>query len=190
MKDGESPMPIRDEASLNLYNKYYDRVFGYLAARLVNRADAEDLTSEVFLRLCSRDREIDPDKTGCSSYVFKVMRSVFADFYRRNRAPFQELIEVPVYDDTDIDETLEHLEKALSTLPLREQTVVILHYYDGLSHKEIAHRMGLSHTNVRQICHSAIKRLRKIMDENYDEKIAVGDEDPGSDRRRIGLLHG
>lgn len=177
MKDGVSLMQIRDEDQLKLYNLYYDKVFGYLASRLNNRADAEDLTSEVFLKLYSKGGEIDPDKKGVASYVFKVMRSVFADFHRRNRASFAQIGEVAFFDDVDADETLESLDRALETLPLREQTVVILHYYDGLSHKEIAQKMGLSHTNVRQISHTAIKKLRKVMVDDYKEKIAVGDED-------------
>ncbi len=71
------------------------------------------------------------------------------------------------YSDEDLDDTLELLDKAISTLSGRERDIIILHYYDGISHKEIAEKMGLSYTNVRQISYVAIKKLKEKMNMDF-----------------------
>ena len=61
-------------------------------------------------------------------------------------------------------ELLTFLDDALDTLTERELAIVILRYYHGLSHKEVAKKMQLSYVNVRQICHVALEKLRKEME--------------------------
>lgn len=168
-----------DERAL-LYTLYHDKVFGYVMNRIQNRAVAEDITHEVFLKLYSRVEKIDANRVGASTYIFKVTQSVLYDFYRRSRYVCTSLDNLIHFDETDdLDEMLVHLNAALDTLSPREREIVILHYYDGMAHREIARRMGLSHTNVRQICHVALKKLRIAMETSINgEKsvIAVGDD--------------
>lgn len=158
----------KSKASENLYRLYHDKVFGYLLSRLGNRADAEDITSEVFLKLYSKSDDFDLERKGAASYIFKAMQSTLFDFYRKNNktsfVPLDELKMGDESDDEDLDDTIELLDKALDTLSPRERDIIILHYYDGLGHKEISEKMGLSYTNVRQISHVAIKKLREKLD--------------------------
>ncbi len=149
-----------------LYTLYHDKVFGYIMNRLHNRVDSEDLTAEVFLKLFSLPNGFDFKRYGASTYVFKVMQTVLADFYRQKKivcmeleAVFSSLVHFDDYGD--LDEELVHLDNALNTLTEREKEIVILHYYNGLKHIEIAKKLGVSYTNERQICHIAIKKLRK-----------------------------
>ncbi len=156
----------------NLYKLYHDKVFGYLSARLNNRADAEDITSDVFLKLYSKSDDFDLERKGAASYIFKVTQSTLYDFYRKNKVSFVPLDEFRLgdkesYSDEDLDDTLELLDKAISTLSGRERDIIILHYYDGISHKEIAEKMGLSYTNVQQISYVAIKKLKEKMNMDF-----------------------
>ncbi len=139
--------------------------------RLCNRTDAEDLTSEVFLKLYSMSNGFDLERNGVATYVFKVMQSVLIDFYRKKRIHCTELEAVLNslihYDDYgDLEGELVALDNALEALSEREKEIVILHYYDGLKHLEIAKKLGLSYTNERQICHVALKKLRKEIEKN------------------------
>lgn len=164
----------KSKASDALYTLYRDKVFGYLSARLKNRADAEDITSEVFLKLYAKSDGFDLERKGAASYIFKVMQSTLFDFYRKNKVGFVPLDEMRIgeeSDDEDLDDTLELLDKALGTLSGRERDIIILHYYDGMGHKEIASKMNLSYTNVRQISHVAIKKLREKMNSELDDEL-------------------
>lgn len=133
--------------------------------RVHSRADAEDITSEVFLKLFSKSDEFDLKRSGASTYIFRVMQTTLADFYRKNKivyTPLEDLAD-EVAEQEDLDELLGALDEALNTLAERELAIVVLHYYHGLSHKEIAEKMHLSYANVRQSCHVALKKLRKEM---------------------------
>lgn len=158
-------MDTKDSIQAEVYFLYYDKVFGYVQNRVRNKADAEDITSEVFLKIFSKPDALDLKRPGASTYIFRVMQTTLADFYRRNRIvciPLEEAADETEEED-DLDALLVSLDKALGTLEERELAIVILHYYHGLSHKEIAEKMHLSYTNVRQLCHVALKKLRKEM---------------------------
>ena len=148
-----------------VYALYYDRVFGYVLNRVRSRPDAEDVASEVFLKLYSL-AGFDPRRRGAASYVFRAMQTTLADYYRERGS----LCVVPEETDglsggEDLDDTLVELDRALDTLAEREREIVILHYYNGLSHREIAEKMRLSYANVRQLCHVALRKLRSAMRE-------------------------
>lgn len=144
-------MDTKDSIQAEVYSLYYDKVFGYVQNRVRNKADAEDITSEVFLKIFSKPDALDLKRPGASTYIFRVMQTTLADFYRRNRIvciPLEEAADETEEED-DLDALLVSLDKALGTLEERELAIVILHYYHGLSHKEIAEKMHLSYTNVR-----------------------------------------
>ena len=164
-------MQNQDSFRTEVYDLYYARVFGYVLNRVRSKADAEDITSDVFLKLLSRMDEFDPGRTGASTYVFRVMQTTLADFYRKNKAvcmPMEAFADEQAPED-DMDALLAMLDRAMDVLAEREQAVVVLHYYHGLSHKEIAGKMQLSYVNVRQICHVALKKLRKEMEKLHEE---------------------
>ena len=159
-------MQTKDSIQSEVYSLYYNKVFGYVLNRVRSRADAEDITSEVFLKVFSKSDEFDLHRSGASTYIFRVMQTTLADFYRKNRIVYTSLEEVSdEIDETEnLDELLTFLDDALDTLTERELAIVILHYYHGLSHKEVAKKMQLSYVNVRQICHVALEKLRKEME--------------------------
>ena len=159
-------MQTKDSIQSEVYRLYYNKVFGYVLNRVHSRADAEDISSDVFLKVFSKSDEFDLHRSGASTYIFRVMQTTLADFYRKNRIVYTSLEEVA--DETDEtenpDELLTFLDDALDTLTERELAIVILHYYHGLSHKEVAKKMQLSYVNVRQICHVALEKLRKELE--------------------------
>ena len=159
-------MQTKDSIQSEVYSLYYNKVFGYVLNRVHSRADAEDITSEVFLKVFSKSDEFDLHRSGASTYIFRVMQTTLADFYRKNKIVYTSLEEVSdEIDETEnLDELLTSLDDALDILNERELAIVILHYYHGLSHKEVAKKMQLSYVNVRQICHVALEKLRKELE--------------------------
>lgn len=158
-------MQTKENSREDIYNLYYNKVFGYVMNRVHSKADADDITSDVFLKIFSKSDEFDLNRTGASTYVFRVMQTTLTDFYRKNRIIFVSMDEAAdkTAESENTDDELASLNEALAALTDREQSIIILHYYHGLSHKEIAQKMNLSYGNVRQLCHVALNKLRKEM---------------------------
>ncbi len=159
-------MQTTSSAQNAAYMLYYGKVFGYVMNRVHVRADAEDITAEVFLKLFSKSDGFDWKRPGASTYVFRVMQTTLVDFYRQKKITTEPLEEMEdkIGVDDDFDAALLSLNGALNVLNERELAIVVLHYYHGLSHKEISEKMRLSYSNVRQICHVSIQKLRKEME--------------------------
>lgn len=138
-------------------------LMGFFERRVGLRADAEDLTQEVFLHLA---RAADPHvMREPGRYVFRVATNVLRDRFRR-RAARRHGDHVSL-TDSDIEselpsaervcegqQILEHVLGVLAQLTPRCRATFILHRFEGLSYTEIARRLGVSRSAVeKQMMH-------------------------------------
>lgn len=72
-------------------------------------------------------------------------------------------------EDASRDEILEHVWTVMEQLPPNQKEVIRLKFQHGLSYKEISTVTGLTVTNVGFLLHTAIKRLRKLMNHTCTE---------------------
>lgn len=150
-----------------LYAQYSTKVMGYIHARVRNRADAEDLCSDVFEKVQRKLGEFDSSKASVSTWIFTITRNTVIDHYRRSK-PVEELDE-NLSDDTELDEgllnneTLSELAGALKALPEELRAVIVLRYYDGKPLTEVAEIMGLSYGAVKLRHQSALAKLHKAL---------------------------
>jgi RNA polymerase sigma-19 factor, ECF subfamily len=137
-----------DATSFRIYDKQLHR---YLARRLMQRQDAEDLAQEVYLRLLRIDAARRVDKP--VAYIFGIASHVVADFKSNSRygqERFEEREDEP--DDRtsspdDLADRLnlqQQLERAFARLPRTHALVLIAHKHCGLSYEETAAELGLS----------------------------------------------
>lgn len=87
-------------------------------------------------------------------------RNTLTDHYRSRRS-HEELGEDIPYEGDDFEEILqeerlEELAAALEKLPQRERDVIILHYYSGISLREISEAIGMSYSNMKIIHRKAL----------------------------------
>lgn len=148
-----------------IYTSYYGKVMGYISARIRNRADAEDLCSEVFIKIQRKLEDYDPSKASISTWVFTITRNTVIDHFRRSK-PTEELDE-NLSDDSEVDEsllnqeTLSELAVALKKLPQQLMDILVLRYYDGKPLTEIAELMNLSYGAVKLRHQNALMLLRQ-----------------------------
>jgi RNA polymerase sigma-70 factor (ECF subfamily) len=97
-KKGES------EAVATLYHHFLPAVFGYIAARVPDRSTAEDLTSEVFLKMVEGiDRIRTTEEAGIAAWLLQVARATVAGYYRhREKQPHCVTLESSFEDKDDI----------------------------------------------------------------------------------------
>jgi RNA polymerase sigma-70 factor (ECF subfamily) len=156
-----------------LYDQHVSAVYRYLYIHLSNRQDAEDLTSEVFLRAWQSLPNYDERGVPFLSYLFRVARNALIDHYRRNQRMVPELTEEMELYLQDlrpgpaeiVSKNLENQELHRLLRDLREdyQAVLVLRFISNLTPEEIAEVMERSVGAVRVLQHRALNALRKLL---------------------------
>ncbi len=163
-----------DRAALDeLCRQEWRPVYGLIYHTVQNRAEAQDLTQEVFLRaLRSLDRY---QQTGAPfhAYLTTIARNLLRDRWRRKNYPTIDLENIPELPAGDPDPEQvalatadrHNLEQALSMLSGDYQEVVRLRILEARSSKETGLMMGRSPEAVRQLQRRALQALRSALRE-------------------------
>ncbi len=160
-------------ALVQLFDTHYERVARYIAVRIGNIDEAEDLASEVFLRAL---RAIDSYKdTGApmEAWLFKIAHNGVIDHLRhRQRRPAPvELNEALATIDAreTLDDRLERtdemrqLHQAMEKLSDAQRQVLALRFGAGMTSEEVAGVLGKKAGAVREMQSAAINKLRQFM---------------------------
>lgn len=152
-----------------LYDFYFPRVWSYVIRRIGHKQTAEDVTSQVFLKVVEAlPRRKNDGPFG--AWVFRIATNTLIDHYRvtaRRPSEGLEMAEAVASGDAQPDELAEarlqfrEIEKILAELPERDRRVVGLKFFGGLSHKEIAEVEGIEENNAGVIIHRALEKIRK-----------------------------
>jgi RNA polymerase sigma-70 factor (ECF subfamily) len=147
-----------------VFDQHVQRVFQFLYTRVGNREDAEDLTSEVFLK-ASHQLDLQRTNASISTWLFTVARTVLADHWRRY---YRFGAIMPINDhnvmaappgaeaENSGDEAEKNVERILAALPERYRRVLELRFLRGLSIRETAEEMGVTPQNAKVIQHRAL----------------------------------
>lgn len=160
------------EAFGKLYDLYIEKIYRFIFLKLSHKQEAEDVTSEVFLK--AWHYLIDPTKDSVKSFsglVYRIARNSVIDMYRK-RAKCKDVVleqaENLVGDDmlsqVEQSQEVEIILKALHKLKNQYQELIVFRYIDELSISEISQILGKKQTNVRVSLHRAIKTLKKTIE--------------------------
>lgn len=153
-------------AAEDIYISYHDKVSAYIRGKLDNYHDAEDLVSQVFEKVYGKIHTFDESKASLSTWIYTITRNTVTDYYRTRRihTSYDEVYELPAPEkDRDM---LDTLADALMILKERERDLILLHYYKGLTLKEVADKMGMSYINAKVIHKKALSGLRTYFQED------------------------
>jgi len=152
----------------NALGEFYDLFAGLvngLAIRILrDRAEAEDVVQEVFVQVWRQADRFDPARGSPESWLCTIARSRALDRLRR-RASRREEPEGPAPGGVDAPRTEEALavRKALETLSPEQRRALELAYYEGLTHSEIAARLGEPLGTIKTRIRTAMIRLRDVL---------------------------
>ena len=154
-----------DEALDAFVRKYYPDIYRYCLRRLPSPADAEDLTQETFERFF-RGFESYRHSGKAKNYLYVIAGSLCADFYRRGGGEQgAELPENAAAPEADTDRHLD-LAAAVDALPEELREVIVLHYFQDLKLREIAHILGIGLPLVKYRVSQAKRRLKLLLQED------------------------
>ncbi len=159
-------MNITDAEKSKIYEEYSKKVLGYMLSQVNDTYIAEDLCSDVFLKVYQKLDTFDETKSSISTWIYNITRNTLTDYYRTRRVmseiPETVTDESPVDDEICNNETLETLADALEALDSRERDIIIYHYYNGMILKDVAEKLGLSYSYVKAVHQKALSKMKKF----------------------------
>jgi RNA polymerase sigma-70 factor (ECF subfamily) len=140
------------------------RVYAYVAYRIGDGPDAEDITSEAFERAIRYRDSFDLRKGEPLSWLIGIARNVIAD---TRSLPEAELRDSPGFDELH-EQTQQRVDiaRAIAELEQRDQELVALRYGADLTAKQIASVMEMKTNAVEVALHRALGRLRELLEDS------------------------
>ena len=178
----------QDEAALaQIYETYFNRLYRYVVVRVGNRAEAEDVTQQVFLKVLQSLPSYKFKGVPFSSWLFRIAHNLVVDYHRRNKKAVAAAFEMAVLlgkeeDPAQIAEQtlmMREVNEALPQLTMLQQEVVSLRFTAELSTAEAAQVLGKSEGAIKALQHSALVSLRQILVEKSKENERETSRHPG-----------
>ena len=170
----------RQEAFSLLVERYQKPIFNFIYRFYGNYELAQELTQETFLRCYQFLKSYDPERK-FSTWLYTVAKNLCIDELKKQRTarevPLDDVL--PAIDARDVEGAVDRnaqlqcisreenfkLLEALQELPPAARTVLLLHYFQGLSYQEIGETLGLPVSTVK----IRIFRAKKILLEKWHE---------------------
>lgn len=156
-----------------IFDCYWPKIVRYTYAHCGNQQDAEDLASEVFLKMVEAIGRFEwRENVPFTAWLFRIARNQVVSHYRRSGSV------VPLIDDgagdpvdpDDPEETVElqlemdEVYTAAQKLPKLQQEVIRLRFAADLSLADTARILDKKENNIKQLQHKAIAKMRQLLD--------------------------
>lgn len=152
-----------------IYDFYSRKLYGFILSYVKQRADAEEIVQEVFLKIWESRKKIDI-YASFDSFIFTIAYNTSISLLRKrvNEKKYMDQLEAKqqIYDaDKFIDELHfneinKQVESLLNELTPRQQEIFRLSREDGMSHQEIAQKLSISTNTVKNHLVAALAFLR------------------------------
>lgn len=149
-----------------LYDRYGRPVYSLAMGMLRDAGGAQEVTQEVFLSIWRQAAEFDPSRGSARSWLLALAHHKSVDAVRRGRMRAAEPLQETKTSDLDVvDEALRRVEQgrvreALVRLPAEQREAIVLAYYGGYTHQEIAGRLGIPLGTAKTRIRDGMIRLR------------------------------
>lgn len=162
------------DAWAEIYAQFAPGIFRFCRRAMPSREDAEDATSEVFLKVRSKLEQYDASRP-FNAWLYRVAANHCWDLLRRRRVR-QDLetgdIESMPLEHSDpgqlerliAEKSREDVRRALEQLPGRARMALTLRYYSEMSYDEIAETLGVRRAFVGVLLLRARHQLREVME--------------------------
>ena len=156
-----------DQAAFQrFYRSQANKLWCFLCARGANTEQAYDLLAEAFLKF---SQNICKDPRAPVAFLYSIAINQHIDSYRRQQVRPEdsntELTEASADATMPTDER-EWVRRLIKKLPQDEQNLLLMRYWIGLTHREIAESIDLPEGTVRRQAAASLKKLRQYWQED------------------------
>lgn len=175
------PVSADDTTAPSSLRAFYEEtlpiVYRYIYSKVGNREEAEDLTSQVYLKAL-RGLDVARDGNAMQAWLFQVARTTIADywrgFYRMRSSSLDDLLAAGWDSAVDVGQargdqsSVGRAHRILNVLPDRYREVLTCRFLLNLTLKETAARMNLTEANVKVLQFRALKKASSLAEEDVD----------------------
>jgi RNA polymerase sigma-70 factor (ECF subfamily) len=177
----EVPMDTQQEFQ-KFYQENLGLIYRYVYSQVRNSEEAEDLTSQIFLKVVS---SIDHDRSRLSmkKWLYLITRSIIADYwrahYRLPKSSLDELLEAGWEGPAEVEVIAtssgaeERVECILQALPEKYREVLKCRFLLKLSIKATALKMGVTEANIKILQYRALKRAAELEQAVIEQQCGV-----------------
>ncbi len=161
------------------YREHLDLIYRYIYSKVGNREEAEDLTSQIFLKVVS-GIDYERSRQSIQKWLYLIARTTIANYwrvhYRLPLSSLDELVDADWEGPAEEEPTApsgsaaERVQRILQALPEQYQEVLKCRFLLNLSIKATALRMGISVANAKVLQFRALKRAADV------EQIVTGQQ--------------
>lgn len=167
-------LDYRDDGQFDeIYRTLYAPLYRFVIVRCRDRALAEDITQDTFIRFLQAAPTLDGRSP--LPYLHTVARNALIDHYRKKTPDFDDeaLAQLVSADPSPeavaaLGEEVAGVIAALGKLSGDEEAAIRLKYLDGFDTKEISLQLGKTEESVRQLLSRGLRRVRTILDGTHD----------------------
>jgi RNA polymerase sigma-70 factor, ECF subfamily len=157
------------DALEELYLLHFDRIYSYLHMSVGNRHDAEDLTTQTFVRMLESIERFRWRSAPFSAWLFRIAHNLAMDHFRAGRRwqPEEEVPEPPGSEEASAEEQAMHAIGRESMLDLidklshEQQQVLTLKFVFNFPNAEVATILGKTEGAIKSLQHRALVSLQK-----------------------------
>lgn len=159
------------EAWAHIYDTFYMKILNYCFLRTGNRAASEDLASDVFLEALGGIRRYRYRGVPLSAWLYRIAHNLTADYLsraaRQATVPLEDGSAHPdlrTPNEPERSALWNDVHDGIQQLTDDQQQVIMLRFFQGLSHDETATIMGRRSGAVRVLQNRALTSLRRVME--------------------------
>jgi len=159
-------------AFAEIYDRHQPAIYRYVFYRVEDAPTAEDITSEVFIRLVEKIDHFTYRGKPILSWLYTIARHLITDHYRRDEplelkeelASSKELSERPdIGKRIDRKMAYQEMQAAISELTEDQRQVILLKFMEGFDNKSTARLLGKSVGAVKSLQHRGLASLKRIL---------------------------
>ncbi|MDF2959770.1 MAG: polymerase sigma70 [Paenibacillus sp.] len=147
-----------------IWSDYYPRLKRFVANRIQNQADVEDIVQDVFIKINDHIDDL-KDEQKLSSWIYQIARNSMVDYFRKKKWDDELPVQLQIideYDEPDLaQEVIACFESVIQQLPEKYKVAVELSLLKGMSQKELSERLGISYSGAK----SRVQRGREMLKE-------------------------
>jgi len=154
-----------------LYDFYFPKVYAFVAAKISNRDDAEDITGDIFMKALENLKNFEWRGVPFGAWVFRIARNTLNDYYGKSAKTRTMDIDKAFGVSEDEEKTSPHKKAAkeelagkvkeiLTGLQERELNVIQLKFFSEMTNREIMHITGLNESHVAVIIYRTLRKIK------------------------------